>query len=198
MTAQTPLRGTDPGGSPLPSDPKPLPGRKPPPGAGRLGSIGLLLGVLLVAIGLVGLRDGLVSADVMPGPSLVENGIKHLDGAQPQWWWVAVGVIAALLGLGLLALALLPRPASGIELGAATGVSLDYRGVRRIAAHAAEDVDGVLQVRVAGKRRLRVRLTATERDERIEQDVRAAVAEALSAAIRSPRVKVRIRTEAAA
>ncbi len=198
MSAETTSRRTDPGGSPLPAGAEPLPGIKPPPGAGRLGSTGLVLGALLVVIGVIGVRDGLVSAKVMAGPTFIENGIKHLDGAQPQWWWVAVGVVAALLGLGLLALALLPRPASGVDLGAATGVSLNYRGVRRIAARAAEDVDGVLSVRASGKRRLLLVLTATERDDRIATDAKAAVEEALSAAPRPPRVRVRVHTEAAA
>ena len=189
---------TDPAGEPLPADARPLPGVKPPPGAGRLGTAGIVLSVATIAIGLVALRDALVSAGLMAGPSFFENRIKDLDGLEPQWWWVAAGVVSVLAGLFLAGLGLLPRPRSGVELSAATGVSLDHRGVRRIATRAADDVDGVLRVRAHGKRRLTIALVTTGPDERIEQDVRAAVTEALSAVTSPPPLRIRARTEAAA
>lgn len=175
-----------------------LPAARTPLSPGRITAVGIVLAVATIALGLVGLRDALVSSGVVNGSSWIESGIDLLDGLEPQWWAVAAGIVSALAGLWLLTVALRPRPRTAVSLRSRTGVFLRPRDVGKLAVRAAETVDGVLDARVSSSRRAaRVNLTVTGDDARIEQEVRETVQARLAALDPAPRLKVKRKAGAA-
>jgi hypothetical protein len=172
-----------------------LTGAKAPVGPGRISLVGVVLAVLTVAIGLVGVRDALVSAGVLSGTSWIEGAVDGLDGLKAQWWMVPVGALMVGLGIWLLWTGLRPRPIRAVRLRSPTGVFLRPQDVRVVAQHAAEDVDGVMSATAtASRRRVRVTATVTADDGTIADDVQNAVEQALSALDPVPRVKVKTDT----
>jgi hypothetical protein len=165
---------------------------KTPLSPGRITAAGVTLAFATIALGLVGLHDALVSADVLDEASWIENGIDFFDGLEPQWWAVPAGIVAVLLGLWLLTVALRPRPRTAVSLRSRTGVFLRPRDVGRLAVRAAEEVDGVLDAKVSTSRRAaRVDLTVTGDDARVEQEVQDVVRTRLAALDPAPRLRIR-------
>lgn len=163
-----------------------------PVSAGRITLLGIVLAVATAALGLVGVHDALISADVASGTSWIEWAVDALDGLQPQWWAVPAGVVLALLGLWMLSVALRPRPRTAVALQSQTGVYMRVRDVSRLAARAADDVDGVVATHVSTTRRAAsMTVTVTGDDGRIGQDVNDAVAERLAALDPPPRLKIK-------
>jgi hypothetical protein len=191
MSADTGTNPEAPAAGPT-ADAQPMAAARQPVGTGRLGLVGVVLPTLLILLGLVGIRDALVSAGVLAGDSWIEGGITALDGLEPQWWAVPAGVVAALLGLWLVAVALRPRPKSSVPVRARTGVYVRARDLGRLAARAAENVDGVLDADASATRKtVTVKAKVTADDGGIADDVRRAVDEAFSALDPAPRVRVR-------
>lgn len=167
---------------------------KDPLGPGRITWVGVVLSAGVVAIGVIGVHDALASANLIHGNSVIETSVKHLQGLQPQWWAVPVGIAAAVLGLWLLSVSLRPRPRTAVPLQSQTGVFLRRRDVRVLAERAADEIDGVLSTRVAASRRLAaVNVTVTGNDGRIADEVTTAVQERLAALERPPRIKVSLK-----
>lgn len=172
-----------------------MPQAKTPVGAGRITLVGIVLALLTGALGVIGVHDGLVSGDVINGTSWIDSCISTFDGLKPQWWAVPVGVSMVLLGLWILSLAVRRRPRTAVALTSKTGVFLRPADVRKLAARAADDVDGVTSARVTSSRRAAtVTVVITGDDGRIGQDVQDAVAERLKALASPPRLKIKTRT----
>ncbi|NAZ84243.1 hypothetical protein GTR02_20780 [Kineococcus sp. R8] len=164
-----------------------------PTGAGPVGTVGPLLAVLLVVLGALLLREALVSGGAVGGSPWLPPAADALDGAAPGAVAIAVGAVAALLGLWLVVVALRRRTRRTLAVG--SGAYLGVRDVARLAAGAARDVDGVLDASAdATRRRVVVRGRATSLDG-VEEPVRAAVAHQLSALTRPPAIVVRLRSE---
>lgn len=116
---------------------------------------------------------------------------------------LAIGAVLAVLGLILIALALVPGRPRVVGLG--TGrpdvlMGLTRRGLRHVAATAAGDVDGAERARAKARgRRVRVKVTTPLRDRAeataVEERARVAVTEALDRLdlTRPVTVKVRVR-----
>lgn len=172
-------------GRPLP--PAPVPHRSP-----SAGYLGIVLAVLLLALGALVLYEGIVQTgwvddgtpvltEVVTGPAVV--------GANPTT--AAVGALLALVGLWILWMALRPSPRSGLAVGGATGTWMTYQDLERIAVGTAEDCDGVLSARArAGRQTLDVRAQTTTAD--VRDTVRSTIADRLSGMATPPRVTVRV------
>lgn len=161
-------------------------------GSGRIGVVGPVLAALLLATGLLLLREALVVLGATSGAPWLPAAAEGLRGLGPAWWLVPAGVAVALVGLWLLVSALRPRSRRTLPLTSGTGVFLHTRDVARLASGAAREVDGVLSASATATRRtvsVKVHGTADVREE-----VTRAVTETLTPLRTTPRVDVRVRT----
>ena len=173
----------------------PLPAAKPPVGPGAVTVVGLMLAVLVVALGVAGVHDALVAAGTAAGAPWIDAAVKPFNGLTPALWLVPVGVALVVLGLWLVLTALRPRRRTAIALCARTGVFLRPRDVAKLARNAAQDVDGVTSAKVtAGRRKVAVVARATARDG-MEQKITQAVTTRLQALAKAPTVRVTVKAE---
>ena len=167
--------------------PAPVPRRSP--GAGYLG---IVLAVLVLALGALALYEGIVQAGWTDGDTPVLTEV--LEGPAvvgPHPLTAAVGVVLALLGLWMLWTALRPSGQSGFSLGGASGTWMTYGDLERIAVGTAEDCDGVLSARAhASRGRLAVRARTTTDD--VRDTIRSTLEERLSGMSKRPDVVVRV------
>ncbi|WP_328291473.1 DUF6286 domain-containing protein [Kineococcus sp. NBC_00420] len=167
-------------------------------GSGAIGVVGPLLAILLLALGVLLLRDALVAAGIFSGKQWASSAVSGLQGFAPVWWLIPVGVVVVLIGVWLVVTALRPRSRKTLPLTSQTGVFLHTRDVARLASGAAADVDGVLGVSsTATRRKVTVSVQATGHGSGgsgLRESVEAAVTERLSALQSPPRVAVAVRT----
>ncbi len=164
------------------------PAAKDPRGFPGVVILGVLWALVLIALGVVAGHDTLAYTGILSGEPWVERALSAVDGSQPQYWLVGVGVIAIVVGLVLLLAALRPRAHLGRALYADTGVFLLDRGLQRLVATAAEDVDGVDWAKTSGrgsKLRVDVRGLSVGQDTDLEERVRNSL-DARVSALRSP------------
>ncbi len=170
---------------------------KTPVSPGGITVVGIVLAVLVVALGVVGLHDALVAANAAGGSSWSAAAVSAVDGTRRGPWLVPVGALAVIVGLWLLVTALRPRPRTAIALRADTGVVLRPRDVAQLARSTAGDVDGVTSASAsARRRRVSVAVVATS-DDGIRDAVAAAVAARFTALSTTPSVRVSVTTEGA-
>lgn len=165
---------------------------KAPVGPGAISVVGLVLALLLTALGAVAIRDALVIARFLHGTPWTAQAGGAVNGLLPAAWMVPVGAALVLFGLWLLLTALRPRPRRAISVTSTTGVFLRTKDVSRLAQTAAEQVEGVLAARVRATRRtpyLQVRSTGSSD---VAEHVRSAVSERLSALDKPPSVQVNV------
>lgn len=163
-------------------------------GSGPIGVLGPVLAVLLLALGVLLLRDALVAAGALSGKPWLGVAVDGVKGFGPAWWLIPAGIVVALFGLWLALTALRPRSRKTLPLTSRTGVFLHIRDVARLASGAAGDVDGVLDASSAATRK-KVTVTVhgtAEAD--LRETVTVAVTDRLSALQSPPRVAVTVRT----
>ncbi|MEO3938953.1 DUF6286 domain-containing protein [Dermatophilaceae bacterium Soc4.6] len=179
------------------ADLKPMAAAKTPVGPGVISLVGIVLALLVIAAGVVGAQTALVAAGALKGRSWLTSAVTAVDGLSPALWMLPVGIVVALVGLWLVLTAVKPRPRTAVALQAATGVFLRPRDVARLAAAAADDVDGVRDAHASASRtKVTLRITTTTADDTAEQNrvadaVRSAVAQRLSALQKPLRITVR-------
>jgi len=177
--------------SAAPKSRAPMAAAKPPVGVGPVPVVGAVLALVLVAVGVAGIRDALVAIGAVEGEPWIDSVVDTVDGWQPQFWLVPAGIALVLLGLWLLLAALRPRPRTGVAVRAETGVFLRTGDVERLAARAASDVDGVLSARSSATRRtVEVRVAVTGGANTADR-VRTAVQDALQPLESIPTVQVK-------
>ena len=166
---------------------------KTPWGTPGVGVLGMLLALVVVALGLVGIRDFVVLQGWTGGtawlPQLADRFHRTFPDAGVVFW----GVVALVLGIVLLGFAFGRRPRPAHRLAGEVPMWLGSRDVARLATHAARGVDGVTDVSSsAGRRTLTVTITTTAggRDDAIDGAVTRAVLDRLSPLARPPRVEV--------
>ena len=165
---------------------------KTPVGVGAIALVGIVLALLLTALGVVAVREALLAAGVLTGTAWQAPAGPSVRGLAAASWMVPVGAVLVLFGLWLLVAALRPRPRTATTVTSATGVFLRPKDVSRLAQTAAEQVDGVLAADVSATRRaVRVRVRGTGAAD-VNEHVRAAVARRLSALDRPPTVNVSV------
>lgn len=172
----------------------PVRAARTPVGTGAVQVVGIVLAVLLTALGVAAVRDALLATGVIDGSPWLLGAVGRLDGLRPAGWALAVAVLLVLVGGWLVLAGLRPRPRTGLALRAGTGVFLRPAGVSRLASAAAEDVDGVLDSSTStGRRSVSVTITTTG-DASTQAAVRTAVTRRLSHLDPTPTVRVRTRT----
>lgn len=163
-------------------------------GSGPIGAIGPILAVLLLALGLLLLRDALVASGALSGTPWLNAGVDGVEGFAPTWWLISAGIVVALIGLWLALTALRRRSRKTLPLTSRTGVFLHTRDIARLASGAAQDVDGVLDVSSTATRK-KVTVTVHGTSELgLRESVTGAVAQRLSPLQSPPRVAVTVRT----
>ncbi len=159
------------------------------------GFTGPLVALLLLAAGLVGIRDGIVAAGWIDGSSWTGSAAAWIDGLTFAGWMIPVAIVSIVVGLLLLFAALKPRRKTAVLLNAETSVYIEPAGIARVAADAARSVPGVLDARASATRRsvtVRADVTGDDRSglkKAIGDQVRAAL-EPLESA---PKTTVRTR-----
>lgn len=169
---------------------------KPPIAAAAVAPLGALFALLLLAAGVVGVRDGLAAAGALGGTPWIASAIKHVNGLTPRTWMLFAGIAAVLVGLWWVVVALKPRRRTAVQLRAGTSVWMRPADLARVATAAAEDVPAVESVSSSAKRTsvtLKVRTLARDSSE-IRGQVEEVVAARLQSVAKMPRVKVRVRT----
>ena len=168
---------------------------KTPLGAGGITGIGIALSAALVALGIVGVHDGIVGAGWLQGSSWLLAVTERLDGLRPAAWVLPLGFALVLVGLWLLLVAVRPRPRKAIALTAKTGVYLRPRDVAALSIDAAQDVDGVTSASASASTRKMVVSVRTTTSDGMHDLVSQAVARRLSAVSQPPTIRVVVTTE---
>jgi hypothetical protein len=152
--------------------------------------------VLLVAVGVIGIRDGIVATGWMGGSMWTANVVNWIDGLTFAPWMIPAGIAAILVGLVVLLVALAPRRTTAVELSGKTSVVIAHRDIARIAESAARTVPGVISARADSRRRsVTVRVATTGQDATtVKSAVSQAVGAALSALSSQPKIGVRTRS----
>lgn len=147
--------------------------------AARVGWIGVLLSLVLVALGVLLIRDALVIGGQIHGSTWLVPLVDDADGLEPSTASTAAGVLVALLGLWLMVTALGRRRRTRVPLDV-PGATIGIADLARLASSAAGDVPYVLSAHSSARRTsVSVSVTALEGDE-VAADVQAAVQERLA------------------
>lgn len=174
---------------------RPLPPAPAPTGAGRIGAIGPVLAVLLLATAVVLGREALVAWGVVSGSRWLAPAADGLDGLRRSDPVVlAAGIVAVVVGLWLLVSAFARRSRRALTLrGAGAGVTTSTRDLARLATTVTTGTGGVLSASsAASRRRLEVHARATS------ADVRGELQQSLDALVSGldprPRVELHLHT----
>ena len=124
--------------------------------AGRVGWVGVVLALLVVALGVLVVRDALVIGGQIDGATWLVPVVDGADGLEPSTASTAVGVVVALLGLWLVFVALgrrvrtrLPLDVPGATIGIADLARLASQRGRRGPVRAVGALVGTPHVGVA-------------------------------------------------
>ena len=170
------------------------PAGAPAPAAPAAASyIGVLCAAGMVALGAVGIRDGITAAGWVHGRLWTRTSVHWLHGQTFHGWMVPVGVIAVLLGLSCVIVAVKPRRKRAVILAARTSVHLNLSDTARLAAAAARAVPGVIDATARARKStvtVRARTTGADPSGQRSAIVRA-VEQALAPLAKSPRIRVR-------
>lgn len=155
----------------------------------------VLLALVVLALGVVGVRDALVAAGAFGGSSWTKNTANAIDGLTAHTWMIPAGIGLAVLGLWWLLAALKPRKRTEISLTGTPGAWMRPGDLARLVQPTVENVEGVVSASTSATRRtVTVKATTTARDPaQVRTAVTEAVGDRLSALRRAPRVKVKAR-----
>jgi hypothetical protein len=186
-----------------PAAPEVAPAATPRPGAAPVAAaaasrIAVLASLVLIAAGVVALRDTLVSQGWVRGTTWLPGLADALRGPfTPAPWLVPAGAALAVVGLIIAVTALTPRRTTAQACAGDTAVYVSHRDVAAAAATAAGDVPGVTRSRAtASRRKVTVSCRTTDADATAaRRAVTDAVTEALGVLQKTPRIVVHTRTE---
>lgn len=171
----------------------PLAPARPPIGAGLPVRAGVLVALVVLALGVAAIRDALIAADLVSGKPLTSTVIDTVDGLSAANWMLPAGIVLALAGLWLIAASVWRRSWRAAALSAETGVLVTRRAIGRIAAAAARDVPGVVDASARSHRSWVLVRVGTDGEQSTESEVRAAVAERLAGLDPPPSVRTVVR-----
>lgn len=156
---------------------------------------GVLLALVLLAVGIVFLRDALLAAGALTGSPWLRwfaDKAELVSATSP--WMVWAGPVAVVLGIVLLVAALKPRKATHWAAEEA-GVHIGRTDAARLVANAAHQSSSVVEARadVAGRRAVRVTARTVATDTAgVTQDVEKAATHRLAALRPTPSVRTRV------
>ena len=157
--------------------------------------LGLVLSVVLIALGVVLVHDALVRLGTVGGEEWITAVADAVGTVRPGTEVAVIGVVLGLLGLVLVIGALRPRRRLGAQVTAGNGQYVLPVDVARLASAAARRVDGVLDARSSATRTTVQVVARTTGDPGASGAVRSAVQDALSVLEHAPRVRVRTRAD---
>ena len=164
--------------------------------AGRVAWWSIALAVLVVAVGVLVVREALVAAGTIDGEPWIAPALDRLDGVAPSALVTVVGVLLALLGLWFVVIAVGRRVRTRLAVTSSAGTTIGIADAARLAAAAADDVDRVLSARATATRRsVTVTVTTLEGDD-VADAVRAAVTARLAPLVQPLSVRVASRVTA--
>lgn len=162
----------------------------------RAGVLGIVLAVLVVALGVLCVREALVADGRVDGEPWLAPAVDSLDGLGPSVAVAVIGGVVALLGLWLVLQAFgrrrrtrLPVAAAGSGRGT-SGVTIGLVDAARLARVAALDVADVLDARATATRRTVTVTVTAPPGAQVAGQVQAAVAHQLAPLSAPPLVKV--------
>ncbi len=172
----------------------PVPAKAPAAAPATIGT-GVVLALLLLALAAVLVRDTLVSAGLVTGPSWLAwfaDKATVISASSP--WMVWAGPLAVIIGLLLLVAALKPRRSTHWAVGD-QGVHIGRRDAARLAAHAAGQAPGVVDAdaSVSGRHSVQVSTATISTDTAaVTRDVDEAVRRRLEPLRPAPSVRSRV------
>lgn len=123
----------------------------------------LVLGLMLIGLGVVAAQDALSQWGVITQGSWLAAGIDGLDGLTAGSWAVPVGAVLAVVGVILVAVALVPRRRTHLALEGPADLWLTPAAVETLARDAANGVPGIAELEVrASRSKVRVRAGADD------------------------------------
>lgn len=197
MSVQTVHESAGPGQHGSDAKPAPLSAAKTPVGVGAAARVGVVVAVLVLALGALGIVEALLGAGVISGASWVGQGATRVNGLTAAAWCVPVGVGLVLLGLWLLVAAVRPRPRRVVAVTATTGVYLRPADVARLAGAVASRVDGVSDAKAtATRRKVTIEAETIIADtSTVGSAIETAVSDRLRPLASPPRVQAKVRAE---
>lgn len=170
---------------------EPVAAAKTPVSSGRIATVGLLLSVLVIGLGVLAVQTALVAVGLLHGVTWLTWLINAANGLTPVTWVLVAGIVAVLLGLWLLWSSVRRRPRTAVALRAATGVFLRPRDLAALAVTAADDVDGVSDAHASATRtKVTLRITTTG-DRSVGDAVKTAVTQRLEPLDKPVRINVK-------
>lgn len=168
----------------------------PPRAVAPPSRVAVILALLLIAVGVVAMRDAALAAGWLSGQPWIPPALRAVDGLRPGAWTGPAGIVVAVLGAALVVIGIAPRRVTARTIDAATSVYLTDSDVRHLVNTRAADVAGVLRASTSAKRRrVIVRCVVTGGDTDVREHVADEVTRALAPLRTPPRVIVRTRTE---
>ena len=159
----------------------PAPARLPT-GPAAAAVVGVLVPLVLIGAGVVAVRDALIRAGATGGSPLLPRAGRWVAGIAPGSLLLGLSVASVVVGLLLLLLALRRRSRPDLVLDAAVPIHLRPGDVARVAAAAADQVDGVRSASTtATPSRVRVAVQTTGEVQGIADAVTAEVTAAVRA-----------------
>lgn len=160
--------------------------------------LGAVLSLALIAVGGVGIRDGVRAAGWITGSSWTGAAAERVDGLRFAGWMSFAGVAAVIVGVVIVVVAIKPRRKTSLEVSGRSSIVIARSDLARAAATAARDVPGVVDARATASRRklnMNVKTTAGKGDHAaVKTAVSNAVGNALDMLAATPKIVVRTRT----
>ncbi|GAA1598318.1 hypothetical protein GCM10009742_52080 [Kribbella karoonensis] len=155
---------------------------------------GLAGGLVLIALGAVGIAEMLRSTGLLRGQVIPQGWFGRTMVVAPAGWLRPAGIAAIVVGLILLVAAVKPRRRT--HLAAGELVWIRPPAAARLAADSAARVDSVTAASAdAKRRRLHATVTTFGDPSRVHDEVRTAIADRLSTVTPTPRIRVDLRED---
>lgn len=155
---------------------------------------GVVGGLILVAVGAVGVAEMLRATGLLRGQVIPDGWFGRTLVVTPAGWLRTAGIAAVVVGLILLVIAVKPRRRT--HLAAGELVWIRPAAAARLAADAAARVDSVTAASAdAKRRRLHATVTTFGDPPRVHDEVRTAIADRLHTVTPTPRVRVDLRED---
>ena len=168
------------------------PAARPPVGAPASALPSVLVSLVLVGVGVVGVRDALVTTGAIAGTPWMRTTADAVSGAVPTVAVLLAGVVGVLVGLWFVSTALRPRPRRGLAVDAASDVWVAPRDAARLTTAAVARVGGVTGTRVRASRSVvAVTVTGQTGESDLSTPARDAAAAGLAGLTQPPRIRLR-------
>lgn len=169
-----------------------VPPASPPVAAPAAAATGIIVALVLLGLGVVGIRDALAAAGALKGALWTVTAAEAVSGSKPTVWVLVGAVVAVLLGLWFVVSALRPRSSVGLRVSATSSVWIAPRDAARLSLGSATQVPGVTGATAsASRRRLVITTTGEATGVDLESAVREAATTALAGLEDAPSVRVR-------